>query len=209
MSFALSLAQVVFANLFDFPGAALALPPSQVADSSASASSHLHLPGLGSSSSPSSGAASNSKRPRHPSGVLRRQFIARCRELRADVRRFEESFESKHGRTPTSTSDRAPLAATYFEYKRLKVHVRGVCRPSRSYLIAFFGETRWGQCSMCSVVRLLALANRPRKANASSEASPRHPGSAQTNDVYLTLWTRRASCRSATSGPRLLLNPFI
>lgn len=62
----------------------------------------------------------------HPRGIYRRQLVARCRVLRADIRSFEDEFEAKHKRKPHSSGDRHlhSMQGVYAEYRQLKTLVR-------------------------------------------------------------------------------------
>ncbi len=71
-----------------------------------------------------SSAASAQQRVCHPSGAERRALISRCRLLRSDIRKFEDSFERTNGRKPGS-ADRSGMAHVYSEYRKLKTLVRG------------------------------------------------------------------------------------
>ena len=60
----------------------------------------------------------------------RKQTVAACRALRAQITRFEEAFIQLHGRPPKGAAERAPLATTYAQYREWKRAIRAdaACR---------------------------------------------------------------------------------
>jgi len=64
------------------------------------------------------------------SAAERKQTVAACRALRAQIARFEEAFTQLHGRPPKASAERAPLASTYAQYREWKRAIRAdaACR---------------------------------------------------------------------------------
>ena len=46
-----------------------------------------------------------------PTAAERRRIVAACRDLRAQITRFEDAFVQLHGRPPKGAVERSPLAA--------------------------------------------------------------------------------------------------
>lgn len=146
----LLVATVVYRRLFDkVPGA------------------QLQLPSTGTSFGR---AAQNAK---HPSGATRRQFIARCRVLRSEIRRFEDDFEQHNARKPTTALDRHPLAGSYAEYRKLKVYVRGECTPTWIVRRSVPGGTR-ASCRIDCVTGMPCFV-RPPPSRARRRRGDAHP----------------------------------
>jgi hypothetical protein len=72
----------------------------------------------------------------------RKRTVAACRALRAQIQRFEDAFIQLHGRPPKGTSERAPLATTYAQYREWKRAIRAdaACRIQALFRGA---STRW------------------------------------------------------------------
>jgi len=54
----------------------------------------------------------------------RKQMVAACRALRAQIQRFEDAYIQVHGRAPKRNAERAPLATTYAQYREWKRAIR-------------------------------------------------------------------------------------
>jgi hypothetical protein len=65
-----------------------------------------------------------------PTAAERRRIVAACRDLRAQITRFEDAFVQLHGRPPKGAVERSPLAAIYAQYRVRKGTIRAdaACR---------------------------------------------------------------------------------